>query len=60
MVEELTLSIGPATAEYTRLSRFQPEADTSAFGGKAYAYPEEVFIVSGRLRKRLPKAVFPG
>ena len=39
----------PATGEYTRLTRFLPGADTSAFGGKSHAYPEEVFIVSGRL-----------
>jgi hypothetical protein len=49
MVEELTLSIDKATGEYTRLTRFLPGADTSAFGGKAHPYPEEVFIVSGRL-----------
>ena len=49
MVEELTLSIDPATGEFTRLTRFLPGADTSAFGGKSHAYPEEVFIVSGRL-----------
>ena len=48
-VEELTLSIDPSTGEYTRLTRFLPGADTSAFGGKAHDYPEEVFIVSGRL-----------
>ena len=49
MVEELTLSIDPATGEYTRLTRFLPGADTSASGGKLHAYPEEVFIVSGHL-----------
>lgn len=49
MVEELTLSIDPETGEYTRLTRFLPGADTSAFGGKSHPYPEEVFIVSGRL-----------
>jgi len=49
MVEELTLSIDPATGEYTRLTRFLPGANTSGFGGKSHAYPEEVFIVSGRL-----------
>jgi hypothetical protein len=49
MVEELTLSIDNTTGEYTRLTRFLPGADTSAFGGKAHPYPEEVFIVSGRL-----------
>ena len=49
MVEELTLSIDQVTGEYTRLTRFLPGADTSPFGGKAHPYPEEVFIVSGRL-----------
>ena len=49
MAEELTLSIDPDTGEYTRLTRFLPGADTTAFGGKVHTYPEEVFIVSGRL-----------
>jgi hypothetical protein len=49
MVEELTLSIDPITGEYTRLTRFSPNADTSPLGGKSHAYPEEVFVVSGRL-----------
>jgi hypothetical protein len=49
MAEELTLSIDPVTGEYTRLTRFHPGADTTRFGGKCHTYPEEVFIVSGRL-----------
>ncbi|QSA96449.1 cupin domain-containing protein [Methylococcus sp. EFPC2] len=49
MAEELTLSIDEVTGEYTRLTRFLPGADTTAFGGKTHPYPEEVFIVSGRL-----------
>ena len=49
MAEELTLSIDPVTGEYTRLTRFHPGADTTASGGKCHTYPEEVFIVSGRL-----------
>jgi hypothetical protein len=49
IAEELTLSIDPMTGEYTRLTRFLPGADTSSFGGKSHPYPEEVFIVSGRL-----------
>ena len=49
MAEELTLSIDRLTGEYTRLTRFLPGADTTAFGGKTHPYPEEVFIVSGRL-----------
>ena len=49
VAEELTLSIDPATGEYTRLTRFLPGADTTSFGGKSHTYPEEVFVVSGRL-----------
>jgi hypothetical protein len=49
VAEELTLSIDPTTGEYTRLTRFRPGADTTPFGGKSHPYPEEVFIVSGRL-----------
>lgn len=49
MADELTLSLDPDTGEYTRLTRFHPGADTTAFGGKSHDYPEEVFIVSGRL-----------
>lgn len=47
--EEVTLSIDPESGEYTRLTRFLPGADTAAFGGKSHDYPEEVFVVSGRL-----------
>jgi hypothetical protein len=49
VAEELTLSHDPVSGEYTRLTRFLPGADTTAFGGKSHPYPEEVFIVSGRL-----------
>lgn len=49
LAEELTLSLDPVTGEYTRLTRFQPGANTSAFGGKSHSYPEEIFIVSGRI-----------
>jgi hypothetical protein len=49
MAEELTLSIDPGTGEYTRLTRFLAGADTTPFGGKSHPYPEELFIVSGRL-----------
>ena len=49
MAEELTLSIDPETGEYTRLTRFLPGADATPFGGKSHTYPEEVFIIRGRL-----------
>jgi hypothetical protein len=49
IAEELTLSIDNETGEYTRLTRFFPGTDTSLFGGKTHEYPEEIFVVSGRL-----------
>lgn len=49
MLEAITLSQDGASGEYTRLTRFLPGADTTPVGGKSHAYPEEVFIVSGRL-----------
>ena len=48
MAEELTLSIDPATGEYTRLTRFLPGADTTPFGGKSHTYPEEKGLEQGR------------
>lgn len=49
MAEELTLAIDPKTGDYTRLTRFAPGTDTKPFGSKSHDYPEEVFIVEGRL-----------
>ena len=48
-LEELTLAIDEESGDYTRLTRFAPGADTTAGGGKWHDYPEEVFIVEGRL-----------
>jgi ChrR Cupin-like domain len=49
MAEALTLSLDRDSGEYTRLTRFHPGADTIAMGSTHHTYPEEVFIVSGRL-----------
>jgi len=49
MAEELTLSIDEDTGEYTRLTRFYPGADTTSFGSKSHPYPEEIFVISGRV-----------
>ncbi|MBW4578667.1 MAG: cupin domain-containing protein [Tildeniella nuda ZEHNDER 1965/U140] len=49
VAEELTLSRDETTGEYTRLTRFYPGADTTPYGGKCHPYPEEIFVVSGRL-----------
>jgi len=48
-LEQLTLSMDEVTGDYTRLTRFKAGADTSMFGGKSHEYPEEIYIVSGRL-----------
>jgi hypothetical protein len=49
MLEQLTLAMDEQTGDYTRLTRFKAGADTRAFGGKSHTYPEEIYIVSGRL-----------
>lgn len=49
LAEELTLSIDARTGEYTRLTRFFANADTAHIGGKYHDYPEEIFVVFGRL-----------
>jgi hypothetical protein len=49
VAEELTLAIDNETGDYTRLTRFKPGADTSAFGAKSHDYPEEIMIMEGRL-----------
>lgn len=49
LADELTLSIDEKSGEYTRLTKFHSNADTKPFGGKSHPYPEEIFIVSGRL-----------
>jgi len=43
IAEELTLSLDNESGEYTRLTRFLPNADTTPFGGKSHEYPEEIF-----------------
>ncbi|MBW4578697.1 MAG: cupin domain-containing protein [Tildeniella nuda ZEHNDER 1965/U140] len=49
IAEELTLSKDDSTGAYTRLTRFYPGADTTHLGSKWHSYPEEIFVVSGRL-----------
>ncbi len=49
MLEEITLSIDSDTGDYTRLTKFKSGANTKAFGGKSHNYPEEIYIISGRL-----------
>lgn len=49
MIEQLTLAIDEQTGDYTRLTRFKAGADTSDIGAKSHDYPEEIYIISGRL-----------
>ena len=49
VAEQVTLAIDHETGDYTRLTRFLPGADTSAFGPKSHDYPEEIMIIQGRL-----------
>ena len=49
MLEQLTVAIDSITGDYTRLTRFKAGADTKIFGGKLHDYPEEIYIISGRL-----------
>lgn len=49
LIEQLTLAEDEKTGDYTRLTRFKPGADTSAFGAKSHEYAEEIFIVKGRI-----------
>ena len=49
MLEQLTLAMDEVTGDYTRLTRFKAGADTKKFGPKSHDYPEEIYIVSGRI-----------
>ena len=48
-LRQLTLAIDEASGDYTRLTEFLPGADTAASGAKSHDYPEEVYVVHGRL-----------
>ena len=46
---QLTLAADPNSGDYTRLTRFKSGYSTESFGPKSHDYPEEIFVVSGRL-----------
>ena len=48
-IQQMTLAEDPETGDYTRLTRFKDGYRTDAFGAKSHDYPEEIFIVSGRV-----------
>jgi len=48
-LSQLTLAEDTETGDYTRLTRFKSGYSTETFGAKSHNYPEEIFVVSGRL-----------
>ena len=49
MAEQVTLAVDETTGDYTRLTRFNPGADTSSVGAKSHNYPEEIMMIEGQL-----------
>ncbi len=48
-LSQLTIAEDPESGDYTRLIEFKSGYSTTAFGSKSHDYPEEIFVVSGRL-----------
>ncbi len=48
-LQQLTIAHDLQSGDYTRLTMFKDGYDTKAFGPKSHIYPEEIFVVSGRL-----------
>lgn len=46
---QLTIAEDSESGDYTRLTKFNDGYDTQCFGSKSHSYPEEIFVVSGRL-----------
>ena len=46
---QLTLAMDEETGDYTRLTRFAAGANTRAAGVKKLDYPEEMYVLSGKL-----------
>jgi len=48
-LQQLTIAEDLETGDYTRLTKFKSGYSTKAYGAKSHNYPEEIFVVSGRL-----------
>ena len=48
-LSQLTIAEDPDSGDYTRLTKFKSGYSTKNFGAKSHPYPEEIFVVSGRL-----------
>jgi hypothetical protein len=49
LIEQLTLAVDEQSGDYTRLTRFHAGANTKAAGPQCHDYPEEIYIIAGRL-----------
>ena len=48
-LHQLTIAEDSETGDHTRLTKFKAGYNSRFFGCKAHDYPEEVFIIKGRL-----------
>ena len=48
-ISQLTIAEDIESGDYTRLTKFKSGYSTKVFGSKSHDYPEEIFVVSGRL-----------
>jgi hypothetical protein len=48
-LSQLTIAEDSDSGDYTRLTKFKNGYSTEPFGAKSHKYPEEIFVVSGRL-----------
>lgn len=48
-LKQITLAEDKDTGDYTRLTLFKDGYSTKEFGAKSHDYPEEIFVVSGKL-----------
>lgn len=46
---QITIAIDEQNGDYTRLTLFKDGYSTDKYGAKSHNYPEEIFVVSGRL-----------
>ena len=48
-IKQLTLAMDEKTGDYTRLTEFAADTDTSDTGSKFHDYPEEIYVISGSI-----------
>jgi hypothetical protein len=48
-LQQLTIAEDLETGDYTRFTKFKAGYSTKDYGAKSHNYPEEIFVVQGRL-----------